>query len=465
MLEQEYPKCYRCYEACYGDTYHVKDKLYHTFCFSCIGCNRSLSTSGYFTIDDNIYCPADYHAQMGVQCAACALYVEGDAVEVVQSVYHPSCFTCRKCRAPFPAGAEIHYDGSYFFCKRCVPPGSKSLKRQSLSDSLLYVNRSEVDSEESTTEEDTTAYLSRHSDSIYSEDSTDEEVTSTVETVHTDNGFVCAGCSEIIEDTKMAFRAVDKCWHIQCFSCSQCGLVLLDEFIARNEVPYCEKDYLELFGVTCNGCGEYVSGEVIEAGAQHYHPRCARCTRCGDIFGVNEDMYILNNDIWHEGCNEERIKSKKTEIDTIEIEKQDNALRKGGMELWLERLSGIYAKSLHRSTKTISSLNPKPWKPVPMNTYPKPYVKQQSSQTSPTKVPGFRSVKPPVSNTTQNSQGNKETATVTVVVKELVTEDRQGNVGLDIQESLKWINSPISLDNGSYNRSGLHGRKLKNMYW
>ena len=37
----------------------------------------------------------------------------------------------------------------------------------------------------------------------------------------------------------------------------------------------------------------FISGKVLQAGDNnHFHPTCARCTKCGDPFGDGEEMYL-----------------------------------------------------------------------------------------------------------------------------------------------------------------------------
>jgi len=68
-------------------------------------------------------------------------------------------------------------------------------------------------------------------------------------------------------------------------------------------VPYCEKCYQKGFGVKCAYCSRFISGKVLQAGDNHhFHPTCARCTKCGDPFGDGEEMYLQGSAIWHPRC-------------------------------------------------------------------------------------------------------------------------------------------------------------------
>lgn len=76
-------------------------------------------------------------------------------------------------------------------------------------------------------------------------------------------------------------------------SCKNCNAILNGEYMGKDGVPYCEKCYQKLFGVKCAYCNRYISGKVLQAGDNHhFHPTCARCTKCGDPFGDGEEMYL-----------------------------------------------------------------------------------------------------------------------------------------------------------------------------
>lgn len=85
--------------------------------------------------------------------------------------------------------------------------------------------------------------------------------------------------------------------------CLVCGTVLSGEYMGKDGQPYCEKDYQKSFGVKCAYCERYISGKVLQAGDNHhFHPTCARCSKCGDPFGDGEEMYLQGTAIWHPRC-------------------------------------------------------------------------------------------------------------------------------------------------------------------
>jgi actin-binding LIM protein len=68
-------------------------------------------------------------------------------------------------------------------------------------------------------------------------------------------------------------------------------------------LPILFLDYQKSFGVKCAYCERYISGKVLQAGDNHhFHPTCARCSKCGDPFGDGEEMYLQGTAIWHPRC-------------------------------------------------------------------------------------------------------------------------------------------------------------------
>ena len=112
----------------------------------------------------------------------------------------------------------------------------------------------------------------------------------------------CAACKQKINDGQ-ALIALDLHWHVWCFKCSHCKVPLHGEYVAKEGRAYCEKDYQKLFGITCVYCKRYITGKVLQAGeAHHFHPSCARCSKCGDPFVPGEEMYLQGEVTWHPRC-------------------------------------------------------------------------------------------------------------------------------------------------------------------
>lgn len=120
----------------------------------------------------------------------------------------------------------------------------------------------------------------------------------------------CGECGDIVTEGE-ALVALDRSWHVWCFKCTDCGQVLDGEYMGKDGLPYCERDYQKSFGVKCIHCDRYITGKVLQAGDNHhFHPTCARCTKCGDPFGDGEEMFMQGGAIWHPRCGPGNVASE-----------------------------------------------------------------------------------------------------------------------------------------------------------
>ncbi|XP_059215675.1 actin-binding LIM protein 1a isoform X2 [Centropristis striata] len=254
-------QCYKCGEPCKGEVLRVQNKHFHLKCFTCKVCGCDLAQGGFFMKNGDYLCTLDYQRMHGTRCNGCGDFVEGEVVTALGKTYHPACFVCTICKRPFPAGDRVTFNGKDCLCQYCVEPMSPGPK-----DILGSSN--------------------------------------------------CAGCGRDIKNGQ-ALLALDKQWHLGCFKCKACSKVLTGEYISKDGAPYCEKDYQSHFGVQCEACHQFITGKVLEAGDKHYHPSCARCSRCNQMFTEGEEMYLQGSTVWHPGCKnttrtEERHRERPT---------------------------------------------------------------------------------------------------------------------------------------------------------
>ncbi|XP_057339565.1 actin-binding LIM protein 3 isoform X12 [Microplitis mediator] len=260
--------CQSCKKKCSGEVLRVQDKYFHIGCFKCAQCSASLAQGGFFAREGSYYCTKDYRERWGTRCAGCGEYVEGDVVTAGEKhAFHPNCFHCQRCRQPLLGqGTKVTLVQGQALCHRCVSIPVR---------------------------EASTPIGSKTHDS--------RSKTATARDSSNDAG-ACAGCSEKLQEGQ-ALVALDRQWHVWCFKCHSCDSVLHGEYMGKDGVPYCEKDYQKQFGVKCAYCSRYISGKVLQAGENHhFHPTCARCTKCGDPFGDGEEMYLQGTAIWHPRC-------------------------------------------------------------------------------------------------------------------------------------------------------------------
>ncbi|KAM9377996.1 actin-binding LIM protein 2 [Phaethornis superciliosus] len=260
--------CHNCGNPCKGEVLRVQNKYFHIKCFVCKACGCDLAQGGFFVRQGDYICTLDYQRLYGTRCFSCDQFIEGEVVSALGKTYHPDCFVCAVCRLPFPAGDRVTFNGKECICQKCsLPPSSStgSFPLQNLRN--------------------------------------------------------CGGCGSEIKNGQ-SLVALDKHWHLGCFKCNTCGKLLNAEYISKDGIPYCEMDYHAKFGIRCDNCEKYITGRVLEAGEKHYHPTCARCVRCSQMFAEGEEMYLQGASIWHPVCRqaakaEEKNKETRTSSESI----------------------------------------------------------------------------------------------------------------------------------------------------
>ncbi|XP_062416763.1 actin-binding LIM protein 3 isoform X5 [Pungitius pungitius] len=243
-------RCQRCREVCKGEVVRVQETHFHVKCFTCTVCNCDLARSGFFQKKGEYICTADYQRLYGTRCDRCDSFITGEVVSALGRTYHPKCFVCSVCSKPFPIGDRVTFSGKDCVCQQC-------------SGTLVKPN----------------------------------------EPIKIHGPSHCAGCRAEIKQGQ-SLLALEKQWHVSCFRCRTCNMVLTEEYISKDGVPYCEADYHAQYGVKCETCSRYISGRVLEAGGKHYHPTCARCSRCSMTFKEGEEMYLTGCEVWHPLCKQ-----------------------------------------------------------------------------------------------------------------------------------------------------------------
>nr|XP_021336158.1 actin-binding LIM protein 1 isoform X10 [Danio rerio] len=256
QTEKPLIRCAKCGELCKGEVLRVQAKHFHIKCFTCKVCGCDLAQGGFFMKNGEYLCTLDYQRIHGTRCNICGEFVEGEVVTALGKTYHPTCFVCTICKRPFPAGDRVTFNGKDCLCQYCAEPMSPGPTKDVVGPSSEYEKK---------------------------------------------NSKSCAGCGRDIKNGQ-ALLALERQWHLGCFKCKACAKVLTGEYISKDGAPFCERDYQLQFGVQCEACQQFITGKVLEAGDKHYHPSCARCSRCNQMFTEGEEMYLQGSTVWHPSC-------------------------------------------------------------------------------------------------------------------------------------------------------------------
>ncbi|XP_021458439.2 PDZ and LIM domain protein 5b isoform X1 [Oncorhynchus mykiss] len=90
---------------------------------------------------------------------------------------------------------------------------------------------------------------------------------------------MCGHCDKVIRGPFLV--AMGMSWHPEEFNCSHCHTSLVESgFVEERGTVYCAHCYEEFFAPTCTSCKQKVLGEVINALKQTWHVYCFLCASC-----------------------------------------------------------------------------------------------------------------------------------------------------------------------------------------
>ncbi|XP_027202989.2 uncharacterized protein LOC113796898 isoform X2 [Dermatophagoides pteronyssinus] len=208
-------------------------------------------------------------------CGACGQYIVGSLVTALDQMWHPECFTCTNCDTILKPHKYVVEDDKPY-CKDChlrlFGPPCNVCKKPTQSNRYNLLNR--IWHPE--------CFCCVECGKRLTPDNFVERLGSPycMEDYHRLFSPKCCVCHLPIKDK--AINALGKMWHPQCFKCTHCGIPLEERnFYEKNGLPYCEKDYMDLFHPKCYGCKKPITdGRQMIAMGHPWHPECFRCTVC-----------------------------------------------------------------------------------------------------------------------------------------------------------------------------------------
>lgn len=169
-------------------------------------------------------------------CHRCQRWIGGYMVHALGHAWHARCFTCRHCGTLLEHVSFYEHDGEPYchldfhelFSRRCYHCKTPIVDERFITVDALG---------------DVRTYHEMH--------------------------FFCASCGDPFVDPKDS----DESTHSE----------VSKPFFVHGHHAYCEKCNRRLYGPRCQGCRQPIGDEeeYIEALRAKWHPRCLKCTRCG----------------------------------------------------------------------------------------------------------------------------------------------------------------------------------------
>ncbi|KAH9041098.1 hypothetical protein EDB85DRAFT_1886718 [Lactarius pseudohatsudake] len=112
---------------------------------------------------------------------------------------------------------------------------------------------------------------------------------------------LCRACGLPLEGQFV--RALKSIFHLQCFTCIDCGDVVASKFFPigdpnEEQQQLCERDYFRRLNLSCAKCDGALRGSYITAGNKKYHVEHFTCALCPTLFGPQDSYYEHDNEIY-----------------------------------------------------------------------------------------------------------------------------------------------------------------------
>ncbi|CAL8242012.1 unnamed protein product [Merluccius merluccius] len=97
-IEEYFGRCARCGDNVLGDGSGciAMEQVFHVECFTCITCHARLRGKPFYALDKKSYCESCYISTLE-RCSKCSKPILDRILRAMGQAYHPRCFTCVVC--------------------------------------------------------------------------------------------------------------------------------------------------------------------------------------------------------------------------------------------------------------------------------------------------------------------------------------------------------------------------------
>uniref|UniRef100_H2ZMC5 LIM zinc-binding domain-containing protein n=1 Tax=Ciona savignyi TaxID=51511 RepID=H2ZMC5_CIOSA len=105
------PTCAYCVQPVLGQCVTALNKTWHPEHFFCAMCSNFFGDEGFHEYEGKPYCRADYYNMFAPKCGGCMKPILSNYISALNAQWHPECFVCRECLAPFTNASFFELDG------------------------------------------------------------------------------------------------------------------------------------------------------------------------------------------------------------------------------------------------------------------------------------------------------------------------------------------------------------------
>ncbi|CAK8697134.1 leupaxin-like isoform X2 [Clavelina lepadiformis] len=105
------PTCAYCNQPVLGQCVTALNNTWHPEHFFCAMCSNFFGDEGFHEHEGKPYCRADFYNMFAPKCAGCLKPILANYISAMNVQWHPECFVCRECLAPFTNGSFFELDG------------------------------------------------------------------------------------------------------------------------------------------------------------------------------------------------------------------------------------------------------------------------------------------------------------------------------------------------------------------
>nr|XP_036860303.1 transforming growth factor beta-1-induced transcript 1 protein isoform X4 [Manis javanica] len=110
-FERFSPRCGLCNQPIRHKMVTALGTHWHPEHFCCVSCGEPIGDEGFHEREGRPYCRRDFLQLFAPRCKGCQGPILDNYISALSALWHPDCFVCRECFAPFSGGSFFEHDG------------------------------------------------------------------------------------------------------------------------------------------------------------------------------------------------------------------------------------------------------------------------------------------------------------------------------------------------------------------